>query len=239
MYLATSQVDAYIQELLKHPITAEICNDSWASDLYFKPFVRMAAYYLGFLAGFLIYESRKRSKTGKLLIELKKIWQIFIYIFSWLMVPAMIISICLLPKDYWFKQNWSRLTMTLYSGLFREWWSISIILMLILTEKVTVKSSLNFPSWFIKHKMFLLCSRLNYSSYCIHFVVCRWLTAPNPAPKFYTATDVLSLTIATIILSYAMGFWLYAWFEAPFARLVNKYVRPRVSIIKLFKINKE
>lgn len=70
----------------------------------------------------------------------------------------------------------------------------------------------------------------NYSTYAVHFAVVEWVVSDLPRFRFFTFKDLLINTVVSILFSYVIGFFMYILFEAPFTRLVNDFIKPKLSI---------
>ena len=214
----------------------EICDDTYATDLYYKPYARMSSYFLGFLFGYVLALKQEKEQSSSFQFRIPRSkrlinWKLAAYVFCWALTSGMLIFLVFLPYIYHHNPNWSRFTLAFYQSILRESWSILIIVLIILIEKVDLSTFsrtckfLNFPKWLLQHKLWLIPSRLNYTTYCVHTIIAEWAVGQNPNVRFYTGKDIIVYGFSVVSMSYLVAFVFYLFFEAPFARLVDRTLK--------------
>ena len=220
---ATSATDPRFED----EVTSKICLNTYALDLYYKPYARMSCYFIGFVCGYFWSQKARTSEEKYVLIKFS---HKFIYYMLWILISVMFLVFIWLPRNYYLEPTWPRILMALYISCFREFWSFLVISIIFLVERfefnfLSENESWNFPKNFLTSNFWLIPSKLNYSAYCIHSVIAAWMVGQNQNIRFYTGKDVFVFTSSVLIMSYFAAGLMFLLFEAPFGRVVDRYLK--------------
>ncbi|KAF6037766.1 hypothetical protein EB796_003922 [Bugula neritina] len=180
---------------------------------YDVPWTRYQTYGIGLLAGFLIFELRKRSYKIPTLLNLA----------LWGVSAALCMSVVYGP----FSANMGYHVVYLpedifYSGLARSAWALGI-------SFVMISCSLNQGGWvneFLSWKGFVPLSRMTYCAYLVH--IPGLLVIFNTARHGILFTDIqLTLTlILCLTVAFLLAFVFSLIFEMPFINLDKLFLAP-------------
>lgn len=238
-YSMLKQKDLFVEYQGDVDELAAVCTNTYAKEMYFRPFVRCGPYFIGFTAAYFLYfkvkfESEKfmvAEPKRKVTRTIQSMTGYGMYVLGWAfcIVSFYVIAFC---RQSWHLNygSWPSALASIYLAGSSTWWSLCIVILLILCEFITTDKAWNFPKWLLQHKLFLPLSCLNYAAYAVHYPIINWLIGDFPRSRFFTFKDAWSNLVTAIIFSYMVGFVLYCLVEGPFSRLVNNFVRPFLAI---------
>ena len=210
--------NAYCGEIVRnHPEdwTKTVC-DGVFSNLYFTPWCRASAYFQGALAGFLL-------KDKRYFIKLTKAWQFLVYFACWITVGFSICLFIWLQMTQTNEWGYGSIGYIIFDSCKHEVWATFIIATIILCEYV-VPFTNNFPVWFLKHKFWWFPSRINFACYAVHYYICAAVISMYPKTITLTYNIWWQDVLISTLTAYFVGFIVYLIAEAPFAKLVEKFI---------------
>lgn len=189
------------QDISKHK------DDPWGQNgpIYTKPYTRWSVYIVGMLTGYLLQTTKCSIRLNKLLTFI-----------GW--VTATTVGICVIYGLYDCNKNGTDLTETgtvFYQSLSRTAWSISLawVVVACATERGWWVNSI--LSW----KLWAPFGRLTYAAYLVHPMVLFGFYLNGVAPIQMSDILLIYISIANLVLSYAVAYIVSMAVEAPMMQL--------------------
>lgn len=192
------------------------------NQIYFIPFYRYGPYLVGILTGAFLAKNGFKNKT----IDLGITQTTGRVLMSLVILGLLAIIYFPLPTAYTdegvFYPQW---IADLYEGFSRTLWGVFICGMVVLME-----GGITGPWDFLKSDYFLIFSKINFSSYLIHYYAITWIVTASFGTSFYLSPNLGALVgVCGCFLMYFTGGIFFVIFEAPFAVicdiLFNKFIK--------------
>ncbi|XP_071822556.1 nose resistant to fluoxetine protein 6-like isoform X3 [Apostichopus japonicus] len=173
--------------------------------IYSKPYIRMQAYLVGMVVGFILYKAKDKE------IILPKP----VAVIGWLVATSLgTLVLCTIAPSL------GTVVAVTFQALHRIAWGVFLAWVVLYCQLVKSGWINNFLSW---HAWVPL-SRLSYTVYLIHLIVFRTFIG-NLGQPFYTTTLVLIFNyVAVTCVSFMFAAFLYLSVELPVANLEQKFL---------------
>ncbi|XP_071822567.1 nose resistant to fluoxetine protein 6-like isoform X7 [Apostichopus japonicus] len=179
--------------------------------IYTKPYIRMQAYLVGMVVGFMIYKAKDKE------IILPKP----VVVIAWLVATSLTAAVfCVTINHHTINPSLGKIVDVTYQSLHRVAWGVFLAWVVIYCHLVKSGWINNFLSW---HAWVPL-SRLSYTVYIIHFIV-FWTFIGNLGQPFYTTSLIMIFnSVAVTCVSFMFAAFLYLSVELPVANLEQKFL---------------
>ena len=195
-----------------HFTNGSICYDGMYTALYYSPWARCSAYFIGFSIGiFMIGRQNKLTTSWKLKSKATLLWLCGI---------GCVLVVIFVPMNYWRHfENWGRPAESFFYGFCHEIFALGTICIALACEYYRHKFW-NPIRWILQHNFWVVLSKLNFSTYCIHYMIVTMFLCDHQIPLLeFTASWFFQSSVYLIVVCYIFGFFLYCLVEYPFAKI--------------------
>ncbi|CAL1284187.1 unnamed protein product, partial [Larinioides sclopetarius] len=186
--------------------------------LYSKPYARLGTYLIGLALGFFLYQRRSNTNKNSNQLKLTFGW-IMAAIFMWTSIFAL------------HGREESVLETAVYNGLKHILFSSSVAWIIF----VCVTGQGGFVNNFLSSKIFIVISRLSYTTYLTHLLLLKGY--------FLSMEDLIDHSVPKLILYCSMVFWIIPaafvvslTFEAPILMITGLFFRGTNQETKVRKL---
>jgi len=204
--------------------SAEVIHDgNEGNDSYFKPWTRMAPYFIGVTLMFVMIAINEwyaeQHKNGKFVLY-KSVY------FGLLAMSLGIMCSCVMwpygDVKHAPEKRWNLSSNIAYYVLCRPAWGVGLSLFTFclryLDGTSVIKSFLSFDGY-------QSVGKLTYTMYLIHLLILGWWSADTVMPAYYTKWYTLLLFLGIWLLTAMIALVLYVLVESPMNNMVTLYLK--------------
>ncbi|XP_015121190.1 nose resistant to fluoxetine protein 6 [Diachasma alloeum] len=200
------------------PFMHEVREDPYFTDHYVKTHERIAAYFVGVLAGAIIYDH------GRSPWRLSQSWSSTLFML--LVLVLGVTSQNLGHKYYDPNVNVSAIESALYASLHRPAFAVSIVAIVVL---LTVGEGLEFYHSFFKGHWVQPVARLTYGAYLIHNINQSYDVGVIRQARTFSFHNVFWDFVPDVVLTFSLSLIVALVIEGPFRKIEKVFINKRGS----------